>query len=279
MNATPQIAPRMIVFGIPCLSGNMSVGTALSLVETCDLLTKSGFNYSIIIRPGDPYLSKVRSKIATACLDEHPTAEALFFIDDDVRFPPRKVLEFMQRPEPVLAGLYPMKDDDINFPAHLACDPATGIVIERDGLVRATMVPTGFLRIRREVLESFRRAKSRFTDAEADGKSRVYSNIFQMGTRPDGGFMGEDCWFCDDWVSAGGEIWVDPDIEFGHRGYKTWTSTFKDHLAKYRAKGVAEAKVREALTKPGKSLTINKPKAVVARSKRRTNGAASHRGA
>lgn len=245
----PQMAgmpqpPRMVVFATPTLTGRVTIGYHLGMIEAGTILGRHGFNFAHILRPGDPYLSKVRSKMATDFLRDYPTAEALFFIDDDVKFPAEKVLEFMQRPEPVLAGLYPMKDDEINFPAHLACDPVTGQVIERDGLVRAMMVPTGFLRIRREVLEIFARDVPLFVDAEAGGKSKPYSHIFQMGMEPDGGFIGEDCKWCQMWVNAGGEIWVDPNIEFGHTGSKTWTSNFSEHLARYRQKGIEEARAR-----------------------------------
>lgn len=264
---------RMVVFGIPCLSGNLSVGTHLSLQMACDDLVRHGFNYGVLVRPGDPYLSKVRSKIASNFLKDYPQAEALFFIDDDVRFPPHKILEFMQRPEPVLAGLYPMKDDNISFPAHLATDIKTGKVIERDGLVRAVMVPTGFLRIRREVLEIFARDVPKFTDAEADGQVHTYSHIFQMGMEPDGGFIGEDVKWCKMWTEGGGEIWIDPDIQFGHRGYKEWKANFKDYLPKYRAKGIAEAKKKAREVKPPAPIAKRGSAGV----KRRTNGHAEAR--
>ena len=237
---------RMVVFATPCLTGTVTIGYHLSIIEAGNELSRHGFDYAHILRPGDPYLSKVRSKMSTDFLLDYPHAEALFFIDDDVKFPAHKVIEFMQRPEPVLAGLYPMKDDAINFPAHLACNPVTGEVIERDGLVRALMVPTGFLRIRRQVLEIFARDVPKFVDAEAGGGQKAYSHIFQMGMEPDGGFIGEDCKWSKMWVDAGGEIWVDPNIEFGHRGTKTWVATFSDHLPKYRQKGIDEAKARAA---------------------------------
>jgi hypothetical protein len=244
-----QRAARMCVFGTPTLSGRVTTGYHLSMIEAGNELTRHGFNYAHVLRAGDPYLSKVRSKIASDFLRDYPTAEALFFIDDDVTYPAKKIIEFMQRPEPVLAGLYPMKDDDIQFPSYLMTDEA-GRIIERDGLVRAMMVPTGFLRIRREVLEIFARDTPPFTDTEAGGITKTYRHIFQMGMEPDGGFIGEDCKWCKMWTEGGGEIWVDPDIEFGHTGSKTWKENFANHLPRYRQKGIDEARERAAKAAP-----------------------------
>ena len=90
-------------------------------------------------------------------------------------------------------------------------------------------MPTGFLRIKRHVLEKMAAASTKFKSLE-DGVWKDYYNIFEMGPGSDGQWYGEDDAFCRKWADMGGLIWVDPDIQFTHRGTKKWTAKLLDHL-------------------------------------------------
>ena len=81
---------------------------------------------------------------------------------------------------------------------------------------------------------------------EAGGKECWYYNIFETGVGADDWFWGEDYCFARKWTDDGQEVWVDPNIEFTHRGTKKWCNRLVDHLSIYRDRAAAAAKERKA---------------------------------
>lgn len=232
-----------VVFATPCFSGTVAFEFMISTLHTAQALAAAGFNAGYIARIGDAYLSKVRNKLVTQFLYEYPNADCLFFLDDDISWPAHKVVEFINRPEDIVAGIYPKKGDELDFPVMLEFDGTTGQPVIKDGLWRAIGVPTGFLRIKRHVLEKMAAESGVFLDGEINGVAN-YHNIFEMGMGPEGWWWGEDYAFCDKWRKMGGEIWVDPDIEFTHRGAKKWSNNLSQHLDVFRSKALAGAQAK-----------------------------------
>jgi hypothetical protein len=150
------MGPQTVVFGIPTISKWISAETYQSMMSLQWAMFGKGIPLAQIIVGGDPYLSKVRSKIATVFLRDYPQATALFFIDDDVGFPYEAALRFIDSDKDVIAGVYPKKEDGpvLQWPADLLADKDTKELFrDENGLYLASHIPTGFLRIRRHVLE------------------------------------------------------------------------------------------------------------------------------
>lgn len=229
---------QTVVFGIPTLSKTISVETYQSMMALQWALFGEGVPLAQVIVGGDPYLSKVRNKIATLFLDDYPQATDLFFIDDDVGFPHEAALRLIASDKDVIAGIYPKKEDGdtLQWPTDLLVDKETKRLIRDGDLYLASHVPTGFLRIKRHVLERMAVESDKFKDRAADGREIDCYNIFEMGyCKDDGKWWGEDYAFCQRWRNMGGEVWVDPNIPFTHRGGKTWAGTFNDAVANYEA--------------------------------------------
>jgi hypothetical protein len=234
--AGPPASPIDVVFAIPSLGGTPSFETTIAMMKVAGELAKHKINHAVIARLGDAYLAKVRSKLASDFLNQFPGVENFFFIDDDVGgFPPEKVVEFIRRPESLLLGIYPKKQDITDFPVILLSNTETGELIERDGLVAAAWGPTGFMRIKRHVLEAVAAKSKRFRDMEPDGKEAWYWLMFDCGLGKDDWYWGEDFNFCRCWrEECSGEIWVDPNIPFTHRGTKKWENNLASNLDVYR---------------------------------------------
>lgn len=227
-----------VVFATPTLSHQVCLEYLNSIIQTTWLLWNNRINFGFLQRGGDPYLGKVRSKIATDFLRKYPNATDLFFLDDDVGWEPEAVIRFLERPEPVLAGIYPKKSDELDYPVHLCSDLETGKLIENsDGLFLAQAVPTGFLRIKRWVLEKMAEISGIFYDEEYDHSVGTYFNIFEMGVPPHRWWTGEDYAFTRKWIDMGGEVWVDPNIKFTHRGQKKWEGNLVNDIEVFRRKG------------------------------------------
>ena len=239
-----------VIFSTPTLSHSFSAEFKRSWTETIWACASRQIAVGVNDMGGDPYLAKVRSKLATAWLRDYPIATDFFFLDDDIGWPAQKVIEFLERPEPVLAGIYPLKSDDINFPVELKADVTTGKLIERDGLVAALSVPTGFLRFKRHVIERIAKISAPFKDQSPDGTPTEHLEMFRMGRAADSWWWGEDYYFSRAWVDGlDGELWVDPNIPFTHRGSKAWKGNLSDHLEKYRERAAEAVAKRDAITR------------------------------
>jgi hypothetical protein len=231
---------KCVVFATPCYDHRVCYEFYKSGLETEWALNARGIARGYIGRGGDQFIAKVRNKIVSEFLTNYPMATDLFFLDDDIGWPALKVVEFLDRPEDIVAGIYPKKQEDRDFPVELEADATTGSLVERDGLVKARAVPTGFMRIKRHVLESLAERAGTFREQDANGSWGTYYEIFRCGV-VNGEFNGEDYLFCQNAQALGFEIWVDPNIEFTHRGNKRWKDTLAVHLDVFRDKAILAA--------------------------------------
>lgn len=244
---------KSVVFATPSYTHSVSLEYFKMTLELFPLLSKSNIHSGFSVVGGDQFIAKARNLLVGMFLS-HPEATDLFFLDDDVGAPATAILKFINRPEDVILGAYPKKQEALDFPVELAADPATGELIERDGLVRVQAGPTGFMRIRRHVLETLAVHAGTVVDNDADGNERVNPNIFRTGVGADRRFYGEDWQFCLDVAAAGFEVWCDPNIEFTHRGNKVWRDNISLHLDVYREKGrTAAQKLAEERADPSTS--------------------------
>ena len=244
--------PRSVVFGTPSFTHAVGLDYLQSSMETVGVLLQAGIEPSWITRGGDQFIAKVRNKIVWEFFTEHEYADNLFFLDEDIGWPAGKVLEFLERPEPIIVGVYPKRQDELDWPVSVVADG--GSLVERDGLVKVVSGPAGFMRIKREVFERMLSIDDPqlgrvplFKDTEKGGITKEYPGIFTAGVGPDGWYWGEDYAFCRNAAAAGFDIWADPDIEFKHRGPKTYTGNLKGSLDTFRqrARDAFEAEQRK----------------------------------
>lgn len=150
--------------------------------------------------------------LQTACTD-------LLFIDADTLGPKTNVSDILRPDRDVVAGLYPYKSDDLNFPVRLL---PKGVIYEDDGCVEVEAVPTGFLRMRRAVLEKLNASVPGFYNKEVKAPADPVPEIFERKTIEGIGRMSGDFVFCRKWRELGGQIYVDPTLHFQHIGHKSY---------------------------------------------------------
>ncbi len=199
--------------------GTVAIEYMVSMRETMTALCARGIPYGFIETTGNPFIGLARDQLVAAFLSRFTETDNLFFIDDDLGWPAEKVIEFILRPQPIVAGVYRMKQEQVEFPCNLAVD-SSGKIIRNDGMVKALMAPIGFCRIKRVVLEDLA-AKSRVYRESGPNLSYdgpIYE-IFEQGIDSRNLFCGEDVAFVRKALAAGFDVWVDPDIEFTHRGH------------------------------------------------------------
>lgn len=210
-----------------------------SLAATVETLSRWGIRFDVHIIQGHCHVDDVRNMIirdflTTQCTD-------LFFIDADMGWKAKNFLRLLEVPGDIVAGVYTHKSDAFTYPFH----PPQGVELKPNehGLYEMPKVATGFMRIRRHVLEAMydrEKAKGRCSrpgdelgDAlrsplpvarivergwprELDLQDVAINELYTSG----------DYVFCLKARKLGFKCFVDPNMEFGHTGEKVWIGNF-----------------------------------------------------
>ena len=193
------------------------------------------------MRDGDALITRARANLVTLFLDD-PTATHLLFADADIGFTPDQVFRLINSGADVVAGVYPIKRVNwekakrmLGAEPQAAPSAALDYVLEIDdpdhvvavnGFTRVRYAGTGFLMIRRQVLEKmcehpdyaplqFFREHS--IDALAGSPNR-FALFDCMIDHSNGTYLSEDFAFCKRWTDIGGEIWADLESRLDHVG-------------------------------------------------------------
>ena len=229
------VATQCVIFGVPCYSHTVSLGFWLSTLQLEGLLCQHGIAHGLIPLKGDPYLAKARNHIVTLFLDDFTPGTDLFFLDDDVSFPAEAVLRLLNHPADIVAGVYPHKNEIGTWPAEIAS--RDGRLIQKDGAYLANLAPTGFMRIKRHVLERMAKDADTYPDRDATGRERRFYNIFECGyARGPGEWWGEDFAFIAKARGLGFDPYIVADIDFGHQGMREWTGNYGHAIAAWLEK-------------------------------------------
>ena len=200
----------------------LSAGYTFALFHTASALKEADISYELALYSGDCHVDDARNRLVRDFLETDCTD--LLFIDADLRWEAESVVKIMSYDRDVVAGTYPLKQDEEKYP----CRFFEGeIWAEDDGLIEVESVPTGFLRIKRHVLETLAEKAVKFKP-KSDNRSD-FPLIFERQVH-DGIRWGGDYTFCRKWRGEGGEIYVDPNMWFDHYGETIYSGRLASHL-------------------------------------------------
>src|ERR1700752_2090000 len=231
-----------LVVATPCFGGQVSSIYASSIFALQrSLRGMSNVGLTVHMRDGDGLITRARANLVTLFLTD-PNASHLVLIDAEFVFTPRQVLRLIESGADVVAGVYPIKR--VNWDkarwavgvgrSDLAAasldyvlevdDPDRVVVVE--GFTRLRYAGTGFLMIRRHVLErmcahpdytalKFTREHSHDVLAGSPNRFALFECMIDPAT---GTYLSEDFAFCKRWTDLGGEIWGDIQSRLDHVG-------------------------------------------------------------
>jgi hypothetical protein len=227
--------PPKILIATPCYGGLVTDYFLISLLGLTRLLDKNAieFDFRTI---SDSLITRARNTMASEFLHDGSFTH-LLFIDADLGFDPAALLRYLAFDKDVVCGVYPLKRLDIA--AIRASSAATDAVAEaasylysstislrddnlpENGFLKAEHGATGFMLIRRNVLERMAEAYPALryggdhavSGAQADMRCAFFDTMIV-----DGESLPEDYSFCRRWRDIGGEIWIDLASRFSHVG-------------------------------------------------------------
>jgi hypothetical protein len=248
MNAKSRRRQVKVIVGTPCYGGVVTMRYMQSL---CVLLLQAArleISVQLELIGYESLITRGRNTLLAKFLDQ-PDATHLFFIDADIAFDVNQVMRMLSFDEDIVAGMYPLKTIEWNTAAIARVNagerleyaalryvglPCEGEEAEQhQGFVSAQYAGTGFMLIRRNVLERMIAAypQTRYTSSHHTSAPSTSGNQYAlfdcMIDEKSGAYLSEDYTFCKRWRDIGGKIWLDTESRLTHIGAYDYTGDSK----------------------------------------------------
>jgi len=220
-----------VLLATPAYGGQVTEAYLQSILALVHASYARGIQIDVMTLTNESLITRARNEIVATFMGGDWTD--LLWVDADISFSPEHVWRLLDAPHDVCATPYAMKGLDWDSAA-LAQDAATaraaaimsvvnfipGVQVQ-DGFAPVLDAGTGFMRIKRSVLEKLIAAHPEVEyRSEKDGKTRwaIFDCIIH-----DGRYLSEDYTFCRRWQALGGQVWVDvASPNLGHQGSYTF---------------------------------------------------------
>jgi hypothetical protein len=201
-----------------------------SLLGTQLDLYTHGILPEIMFMPPNPYLGAMRNQMVY--MFRHTDCTHIMMWDTDVAAPAAAVRRLLNYNRDIIIAPYPKKvtdEKDTTWPMVLKHG-----VPDEHGLIEAALVATGFLLIKREVIDTLWDKHIGEFSYRSKGQDEPFVDLFQTGrldfmpksNTGEYGWWGEDYSFSQLACNAGFKIWVDPYIKLAHVGRQVWHGDF-----------------------------------------------------
>lgn len=238
-----------IFVALPSYEGKIYVDTADSVLREVYAAFEKGYKYLWQFRQQNMMSAMVRNWMVGRFL-ETTNLSHIAFVDWDVHFPTGTLVRLMERDVDICAAAYRFRSDPVDFPMAWLQEPGTLLrsvnpktgEVDENGLIEVSGAPTGCMVISRKCIEGMIRARPELEYFEPALESKKAHSLFEW-VRKDKMIFTEDYAFCYLARECGYRVWVDPDIDMRHVGYKQ----FDGNLGKWlRGTYAAEEATRAA---------------------------------
>lgn len=207
---------QKVLLATPCY-GTPSAAYTFAIASSREALHKGGIQTAYLLLQGNCHVDDARNSIVRDFLESDCTE--LVFLDADNDWEAKDLVQLCRRDLDIVGGVYPYRrEGSENMPVRLM-----GGAQQIDGLMEVEGLPTGFMKIKRHVLEKMAAKAPQYFD-------KIYETALVFD-RPTPGAdktrWGGDVDFCNRWRQMGGKLYADCEIRLGH----TATIIVRDSLA------------------------------------------------
>jgi hypothetical protein len=202
INVTVCQGEQNVFLATPSLDGKVCQAYAASLAASIAALKDAGIGVTYCLQGGNCHVDDSRNGLIREFMMSDCTD--LIFLDADIGWKAEDLLMLCRHDVAVVGGVYPKKTDDIEYPVHVI--PGTVLQADEAGLVEVYALPTGFLRIRRDVIDTLYQThgQRRYRgQGQAEGEPPyviLFERTYENGHRWSGDYA-----FCRKWAETGGK--------------------------------------------------------------------------
>lgn len=244
----PVNKQKIVYIATPCYGCQMSVVYLASLMGLQSALTERGIQTVIDFIGNESLIERARNLFVARFLQSEATH--LLFIDADIGFRPQSVIKLLEADKDLSTGVYSKKSFDWDTIANKLRAGDTEPVYQmgldfniniantteqvEDGMVRVLDSATGFMLIKRAVLEKMTETYREELHCVNDimGQNiKEYVAIFACMIDPKTKrFLSEDYSFCRRYQALGGEIWADLTNPLAHIGTNVFAGDIRTRI-------------------------------------------------
>ena len=226
-----------VFIAMPSGRGAPDIDCVASLAGTLQDLRAHNIEHSFHSIHGNCYIALVRSLMTHQFMESNCTH--LFFWDDDVAGPHGALRRLLSYDRDIMVAAYPKKVP-LGSPPEKAWPIAlVDGIPDAQGLLESDMVATGFLLIKRNVIEAMYEKYADRTFHHKDGDGYDVVDLFPTGILEDfpKNALGKNMWWGEDYSFSvmakrlGFQIWLDPQIQLIHAGRNVWHGNFSVQAA------------------------------------------------
>lgn len=193
-----------------------------SIASSREALHQAGIQTAYMLLSGNCHVDDARNRVVQEFLLSDCTD--LVFLDADVSWEPGQLVQLCQYDEDFVGGVYPFRRDDKRSTSKMPVLLVDGMTSDERGLMEVAGLPTGFMRIRRHVIEEMAKESGHYWIAS--DRRRAVPVLFER-TLVNGTRLGGDLSFCKKWILHGGRVYAAIYLRLGHSG----SSVVTDSLA------------------------------------------------
>lgn len=245
--AQAKMKPQTNVFIATPMFGGMCYGTYTdSLVRSLHIFMNAKIPLTYSFRYNEALITKGRDDLTAEFMQSN--SSHLMFIDSDIGFDGNDILSMIDANKDVICGVYPRKGINWEKVAQAARDGVLAQELQQrsgsfpvntldnsditEAIESSEQMPievrnagTGFMLIKREVLESLADKVPQYVTATGDPPiTKVRKQYFDTSIDPDKSILlSEDFHFCKLVRDNGFKVWVAPWVKLSHSGTYTFT--------------------------------------------------------
>ena len=242
-----------IFLATPCYGGLAHIHFMRSVLDLQAACAARGVGLTVELGGGDALITRARAAMADKFLKSG--ASHLLFVDADIGFKPEQVFRLLDADRDLVGGVYPIKSIDwgkvrqaaaegkrdlmaasVGYVVRFIPTPDSRVEVDDDGFGPVAYIGTGFMLIKRAVVEKVAAAhpelKARLGDTAGGGTSHA-TMIFETFIEAETGeHLSEDYAFCRRWRDLGGQVFADFQTRLTHVGHAAYAGSLMDAQAR-----------------------------------------------
>jgi len=233
---------KKITVATPMYGGQCYGAYVVSILNFLNECSIKNISVNFVHTTKESLIKRARNTLATNFLNSE--SDVLLFIDSDIKFDARAMLNMVLGDEDVIGAITPLKKINYgrvvegslalrspekahllggyyNFNNEITKEVEDAILNNKP--IKVKRIGTGVMSIKRNVLVKMSEVVEKYTDDNPYGNGSIMYDFFPVTVEFDPDWnasrmMSEDYNFCNNWTKLGGEIWAKDGIVKSHTG-------------------------------------------------------------